>query len=468
MPAVMTSTSTASADTASPRPKPPGEHAAVLHELQRVLDGPAFAQAHAHQRLLRYLVEQSLAGRSALLKETVLGIEVFYRPAASFDPRQDSIVRVEARRLRERLDQHYATDEDGVLRINLPKGGYRPQFVAQADSTAQLVATPAQQRANELVERGLFFLHQGHEAGHRKALARFEAAVAAAPELAAAHNGVARAWVQLVATNIEPPRPGIELALAAAQRALELMPRHAESLVLAAQLRQRFAFDWPGASALFAQALRVPATTPAQSAYIHHSLAFALMMRSEFDAAQAELQQARKIDPLNLGLRAHVALLALYRRQWEVAQSALQDLLDMAPENVLGLSLLAYVALCRGEWTQALQQYRRVRALHPRLSIGAIGEVMALAALGQQPAARRVLATLQQRWQKRQRGYLSPYQLAMAELRLGAVDSALDLLQQAVHERDPNALCLPVDPAFDSLHGAPRFIQLRAMVLGLN
>ena len=465
---------TASTESTPPRSapaEPPGELAAVLHELQRVLAGPAFAQAHAHQRLLRYLVENSLAGRAALLKETVLGIEVFYRPAASFDPRDDSIVRVEARRLRERLDQHYAACRDSTLVIRLPKGGYRPQFVQRAEGARPALATsPEQQRANELVERGLFFLHQGHEAGHRKALARFEAAVLAAPELAAAHNGVARAWVQLVATNIEPPRPGIELALAAAHQALALMPEHAESLVLAAQLRQRYAFDWAGASALFEQALRAPAAgavqTPAQAAYVHHSHAFALMMRGEFDAAHAELAQARQVDPLNLSLRAHVALLALYRRRWDAAQSALQDLLDMAPDNVLGLSLLAYVALCRGDAAQALQDYRRVRVLHPRLSIGAIGEVMALAALGQPLVARRALAALKRRWPNGRRGYLSPYQLAMAELALGAVQPALDLLQQAVHERDPNALCLPVDPAFDALQTLPRFMALRRQVLG--
>ena len=442
------------------------EPAAVLAELQRVLAGPAFANAHAHQRLLRYLVENSLAGRTASLKETVLGIEVFHRPAAHFDPHRDSIVRVEARRLRERLAQHYAAHPDSVLRIDLPKGGYRPQFVQRAQGLAAASPSAVEQRALELVERGLFFLHQGHETGHRKALARFEAAVHAAPDLAAAHNGVARAWVQLVATNIEPPRPGIDLALAAAHRALALTPGHAESLVLAAQLRQRFAFDWPAASALFARALRAPTATPAQAAYVLHAHAFALMMRGEFDAAQSELAQARQTDPLNLGLRAHVALLALYRRHWDAAQSALQDLLDMAPENVLGLSLLAYVALCRGDAEQACVQYRNVCVLHPGLSIGAIGEVMALAALGQREAAQHALLALQQRWQRDQHGYLSPYQLAMAHLRLGAVDLALDLLQQAVHERDPNALCLPVDPAFDALHTLPRFVALRSQVLG--
>jgi hypothetical protein len=100
-----------------------------LQELARVLAAPAFAGALAHQRLLRHLVEQTLAGQADTLKETVLGIEVFQRPAHSFDPRRDSIVRVEARRLRQRLQQHYQATPGGTLMIVLPTGSYRPQFV---------------------------------------------------------------------------------------------------------------------------------------------------------------------------------------------------------------------------------------------------------------------------------------------------------------------------------------------------
>lgn len=423
-----------------------------LHELERVLASPAFAGAQAHQRLLRHLVEHSLAGRLAMLKETLLGIEVFMRPAESFDPRRDSIVRVEARRLRERLRQHYAHDAASDLMIDLPKGSYRPQFVLRPPD-----ATRAQ--ATELVERGQFFLRQGHDEGHRKALERFEAAVRAAPGLVGAHSGVARAWLQLVATNLEPPRPGIDLALAAVRRALALQPTHADSLVLAAQLTHRFEFDWPAARTLFERAARA---APG-SAFVRHAKALSLMMRGDFVGAESELAQARQLDPLQLGLRAHQALLHLYRRQWDAAEDVLQALLDMSADNVLGMSLLAYVALCRGEPAAALAQYTQVSRRHPRLSIGPVGRVQALAALGDAAGARQTLRALEQEWAGR---YLSPYQLAMAEQRLADSQSALTLLERAVHERDPNAICLAVDPAFDALHGAPRFAALVRQVLG--
>ena len=449
----------------------PEEHHALAHELARVVASPLFAGAQAHQRLLRYLVEHAQAGRATMLKETVVGIEVFQRPAHSFDPRRDSIVRVEARRLRERLRQHYATQPPGSWRIELPKGSYRPQLVRH--TAPEIAATDAANEAitdaaAELIERGHYFLRLGHEEGHRKALQRFEAAALAAPDRAAAHAGIARAWTQLVATNLEPPRPGVDVALAAVQRALDLEPLHAESLVLAAALTHRYAFDWPAAQTLFTRALQAAP----RSAYVRHSRALSLMMRADFEGAAADLAVARELDPLHLSLRAHMALLDLYRRDWAAAAAGLHGLLDMSADNVLGMSLLAYVMLCQGgtEATEAAERhYAAVAQRHPQLSIGPLGVIWARAALGQQGQghhhARQDFAKLVQGWPGR---YLSPYQLAMTELRLGDRPAALTLLERAVHERDPNALCLPVDPAFDSLHAEPRFQALRRLVLNLG
>ena len=64
-----------------------------------MLAGAAFAGALAPQRLPSHLVLQTRDGRGDELKETLPGIAVFRRPADRFDPRRDSIVRVEAARL---------------------------------------------------------------------------------------------------------------------------------------------------------------------------------------------------------------------------------------------------------------------------------------------------------------------------------------------------------------------------------
>src|SRR5438128_1134101 len=101
---------------------------AIRGHLSVLLSSTAFAQADRLKRFLRYVVEETVAGRGEGLKEYSIGVEVFDREA-SFDPRTDPIVRVQARRLRARLDRYY--EEEGrqnQIRIELPKGSYAPQF----------------------------------------------------------------------------------------------------------------------------------------------------------------------------------------------------------------------------------------------------------------------------------------------------------------------------------------------------
>jgi TolB-like protein len=101
---------------------------AIHAQLERILSSATFSTAGRHSRLLRYLVERTLAGEGDQLKEYVLGTEVFDRPD-SYDPRIDSIVRVEVRRLRTRLEEYYRAE--GVrdpVRIGIPRGGYVPLF----------------------------------------------------------------------------------------------------------------------------------------------------------------------------------------------------------------------------------------------------------------------------------------------------------------------------------------------------
>ena len=77
----------------------------ALAELSRIVASPEFRNAERLTRLLRYVVEHTLDGSTHRLKEVVLGGEVFDR--RDFDPRVDPIVRVEASRLRKRLDDFY-------------------------------------------------------------------------------------------------------------------------------------------------------------------------------------------------------------------------------------------------------------------------------------------------------------------------------------------------------------------------
>ena len=103
----------------------------IRAELDRILASKHFAGAGRLSRLLRYVVEKTLAGEADQLKEYAVGIEVFDRDD-KYDPRLDSIVRVEAARLRSKVDEYYSRDglEDPVI-IRLRRGSYVPAFEAR-------------------------------------------------------------------------------------------------------------------------------------------------------------------------------------------------------------------------------------------------------------------------------------------------------------------------------------------------
>jgi tetratricopeptide (TPR) repeat protein len=130
---------------------PPDEMTTVLNgipaaeiraQLELILRSRAFIQSHRIRRFLQFVVEESLLGQPHRLKEYLIGLEVFDRREA-FDPRVDSIVRVEARRLRYKLEEYYRTEgrEDGV-RIVLRKGSYVPIFEHRTAGSASLPLAP--------------------------------------------------------------------------------------------------------------------------------------------------------------------------------------------------------------------------------------------------------------------------------------------------------------------------------------
>ena len=101
---------------------------AILEQLERILASPEFAAAPRMTVLLRHLVACTIDGRTAQLTGYAIGLDVFER-SASFDPAQDSIVRVQMTRLRRMLEEFYAVAgvADDVI-IAIPKGQYCAQF----------------------------------------------------------------------------------------------------------------------------------------------------------------------------------------------------------------------------------------------------------------------------------------------------------------------------------------------------
>jgi hypothetical protein len=110
--------------------------------LDAILATPAFARSESISWLLEHVVTTALEGREQTLKEYNLGVDVFRR-GEDFDLRLDNIVRVQVRKLRQRLAAYYASARSGV-RIDLPTGSYVPVFQRMEAAPESAVSVPAE------------------------------------------------------------------------------------------------------------------------------------------------------------------------------------------------------------------------------------------------------------------------------------------------------------------------------------
>jgi hypothetical protein len=132
--------------------------AANQTQVQRIIQSKTFRASELHRNLLQYLAEKSLSGTADGLKEYTVGLDVFAKPA-SYDPRQESVVRMHVARLRQKLAEYYRTEgvDDPVI-VDIPKGAYEVTFEPREIAAEQFsVVTPEEipradpKRRNEMI-----------------------------------------------------------------------------------------------------------------------------------------------------------------------------------------------------------------------------------------------------------------------------------------------------------------------------
>jgi hypothetical protein len=117
-------------------------------QVQRIVSSKAFKTSEVHRNLFTYLADKSLSGEAQQLKEYTVGLDVFGKPP-SYDPRQESVVRMHVGRLRQKLAEYYRTDGvDDPIVVDLPKGAFALTFAPRpvAEVEAPAVVPPAARR----------------------------------------------------------------------------------------------------------------------------------------------------------------------------------------------------------------------------------------------------------------------------------------------------------------------------------
>ena len=389
----------------------------VNEQLERIINNPPLVSSPSLCRFLRYVVEETLAGRGAEVKEHTLGVRVFDR-GADFNPRLDPIVRVQARNLRTRIARYYEGPGAGdPIRIELPKGTYVPIFhrVNSDESGTEERLGPfpvADWKASEIVPIVPFSTPVA--APVSVALATSISVMPAPPPRSpvAESRLSMRARLLLAAMVVVVILAGIAVLWIsrtyAAQRRTDV-----DALAQDLLIRGRYSLDKQTESALhesiqsFEQAtLRAPRFAPAYAALAD---AYNLLAQFGYIAPREGMEKARAAARKSLDLNprlaeGHVALGAVieaydwnwaeaereYRRALELSpglpaahlwygmflrdQGRLREALpelrraaQLAPYSVMTCVNLAYGLLWEGNFSAALEQARHAVELAPEL-----------------------------------------------------------------------------------------------------
>jgi serine/threonine-protein kinase len=301
--------------------------------------------------------------------------------------------------------------------------------------------------------RGRYYWNNRDRESFRKALDSFRRALDRDPLYAPAWAGLADTY-EMLGDDELAREEGVELARAAAERAIALDSGLAAAHTALATILMGSDLDWEGSGKHFRQAIAANGSY----ALAHQRYSTWLAATGRTDEAVRAAQRAQDLDPLSVYARAALGYALLLARRYDDALAQLEQTRTIDPSFGLTYVNLVLLHLARGEADAALAAAETLHGLwgdHPT-ALGLLGHACAVA--GRQEKARDILRLLTS---QAENGPVSSFHLAVLHLGLGEKEHALELLETAVDQRTTALIVyLGVDPVFDPLRRHPRFQAL--------
>jgi TolB-like protein/tetratricopeptide (TPR) repeat protein len=306
-------------------------------------------------------------------------------------------------------------------------------------------------QAHELYLRGRHFWYRRTEETMRKSIECFEEALRLDPGLAAAHDGICDAHTMLACRGMAPAVESFHKAKAAAREAIRMDPELGEGYASLAHVRLHD-WDWVGLESEFRRAVEL---NPGY-AIAHYWYAEYLMAMGRTEQAVARVRHAWELDPLNSVINASVGMIRYLAHDYDGALSALWRGLEIDPAHYVSHLRVGLACLQKGlvrEGTGAMQRAVELSG----------GSTEALAGLAQAHAVggdRQAMETVVQQLVASGDRYTSPYNVARAFGAVGDTRRALEWLEKAYQEHNPDLIELTREPSFRSLWPEEKFRQL--------
>ena len=314
--------------------------------------------------------------------------------------------------------------------------------------------------AYHLYLKGRTFWHRRFKGQLQRAMERFEQAIALDQRFAPAYTGLADCYSTLGVWAFAPPASVFPKARELSRRALEIDDALAEAHASLAFVDTFFGWDWEAAGRGFARAVDLNPGLALTRLWNGHYLSII----GRFDAAFGEMRIAQDLDPLSPVVGANIGWTCTLAHQYDRAIDELRAVLGFDPANGLAHFYLGYALAETGQFREAVRSFEKARDetggmpwLAESLAWvrGLAGDVKSIR-LAFDEAARR-----------KQDSYVPSSALAFLHLGLQDDDAVLDCLEKGLAERDALMVWIAFMPAFDRLHGHPRFeALLRGLGLG--
>ncbi|MGI8743495.1 MAG: tetratricopeptide repeat protein [Bryobacteraceae bacterium] len=488
--------------------------AAALPQLEKVLASKSFAGSSRLSRFLRYVVEQTIEGHAASLKEYKLGLEVFDL-SEDFDPRVDAVVRVEARQVRFKLADYYAGPgtHDEIV-ISLPKGGYAARFERRAaeppvQANRQEPAAAGQEsvapafapsgirsrrvrvlgavlvllgllavgvsvrqwyagghsavkgqnaQAEDLYLRGIHAWQRRTPESLSQAVDLFTQAIVHDPGNAKAYVGLANCYNLLREFSRMPEEEAFPRALAATTQALKLDDRLAEAHASLAFISIWWNWNAAAADREFRRAIELDP----KYATAHHWYATFLLMRREFQKALGQITLAQRLEPSSPSILADKAVILFASGRTEEAMNRLRDVTkidrDLQSSHLYLMSFYASENDYAG-YLNELKQTADISGAKVWQDMARAGET-GFRTGGRDAMFDSILAAQKELYRI---GLQNEYDLAATASRSGRKREAMQYLERAAKRRKSSGvLFYRIDLAFQNLHSYPEFQRFDA------
>lgn len=392
----------------------------VRAQLDRIVHSRTFQAAAGLRNLLTFVVEETLAGRSENLKEYILGAMVLARGAA-FDPKTDPIVRVQMRRLRQRLQKYYTSEgRRDPLVIGFSAGSYAPVV---SDHVGREGDGPSTFGACERYVRARYLLGQRNVNAVREAAALVEGIIRENPSFAAAHVSLAECYRMFAILEMMPPADALPKIRMECQQALRVDANLAEAHAAFAGV---LAWEWRFAEAEreYEWAIRCGP----RHAFVHQRYAIHLAATGRFAEAIGAADRACEIEPLSAACEHTRGVAHYWAGDVAAALDCARHAVTLAPGFGLGHHLLGFMCLHTGDYRCAIGALAQATTLSGASTFDRGYQAYGFGCAGDEDNARQILAELVA---AAQREYVAPLSIAHCHLGLGQFDEALTWIERA-------------------------------------